>query len=273
MDEPIKASPAPALSYGVDGRAGRRRRWVMGLVAFILLLSVAATIYHFRQPLRFRWLRSYWSWQALRHVTPPETALIEWDLSDVKTLLASHPDYVPGPYRGPVVVLPGVTRTAVGGQASAEYVPQALRKLYSYYPPSSALRLSDHSRGVVFLGQRRTPAGERRIVVIYGCLQNALTLNDAATIPHEVFVPPSLFGAAPPAASSTFNPDAAAGSFESAMLRPGIADPDDATHLTIEFDIVSRPQTPRIPGGTVDVRLMDDNTLRFSVRPAPAAAP
>jgi hypothetical protein len=51
-----------------------------------------------------------------------------------------------------------------------------------------------------------------------------------------------------------------------AHLKPALADPNDPTHLSIDFSIPPRDSTQARREGVIDVYLRDDDTLDFKIR-------
>jgi hypothetical protein len=183
-----------------------------------------------------------------------------------KLLSDSDDDYVYFPAQSP----PGAMVQYQARNAWASYIPKAWRELQRLEPsPPLQMRaqlLGADRESINFLGERRTPSGKRRLVVIKGSGANALALQ--RDIEWRVVAPPTLFEKLP-------RPQPAAlmyqgtGQYIPARLSAAVRDPDDPSRLTIEY-VIERGYPPQ--RGLIDVFLRDDDTLDFKVRAPPARA-
>jgi hypothetical protein len=192
--------------------------------------------------------------------------LVEPDPLKARLLVNTSPDYVITPYTRPFPA--NYQSMQIRRQilpATAEYVPHELNEFFKVTPPPGMMQLSLRDEAVVFLGQRKTPAGKPRIVVIYGTERNAGWLGNQV-IQHEVYVPQPLFGRVPQPAQITQQMMASTGPYISAILSPGIPDPADPTHLTIAFRIHPLQTGASERNGVFDVYLKNDDSLTFVVR-------
>jgi hypothetical protein len=252
----MKRPSAPTLTYAPRRRVGWGRRVVRVGVA-LLILGIALAGYHFRAAITYR-VREYIAFrEAMHHVTPPGTVLIERDATKANALIANDPAYFDNgtyvPLRPPNIVALTMTRWGRPPPVTAVYVPPTMRQLEQFVQTKSN-DFSDNA--TVFLGQRRTPSGQRRLVIIRGASPTAGLLEHLSGI---VIAPPTL------AHGATWTNQSQSVSYvgvaTTATLSPGIADPNDASHLTIAYSIAAEGT------GTIDVRLNDDETLTFTVRP------
>ena len=229
------------------------------LVAFVLLCIIAG-LFHERETLSIRARRLYWGWQCARHVVPQDTVLVEADPVKAASLLATNPDYQPmyDPVRD------GQSRTNRKGPI-AVYSPRAWQAFRKVEPRSRRMFPPVFGEPhILFLGQRTSAGGNQRIVVIAsdGSI-NALRLPKR--IPAVVLPKPTLFEPLPPTNVSGFG-DATSGRFIPARLYPGVADPNDPSHLSIDFDVIGFADNRVLNKGTVDIYLGDDDRLVWKLR-------
>jgi hypothetical protein len=197
----------------------------------------------------------------MRHVTPPDTKLLERDPTKANELLTNNPDYR-------LIDLPGLSaayRRRGRNQMVAVYEPRAWQKFQLVEPRSVQFipPLMGHEP-IVFLGERVSPSGNRRLVVVAGRGINVAQLPRRHP-PCLVLIPPSLFEQLPGPARGYG--DAASGRFVPGTLQPGTADPLDASHISFDFDIYTMfdSNTP-MDKGTLDAYLGDDDRLSWKVR-------
>jgi hypothetical protein len=267
-DTPQSSSAPPMLEYG---RVSVKHVWfrrILRAMTALLLLSIGISAYIYRGDVSLRVRRVYWFHQCMTHVTPPGTVLSEMDSAKARELIDSNPDYVdPTTYVPPSRTMERVASISYGPQPRAAYLPRAWREFQDVelFPMMELPTFQGgSSEAVTFIGERRTPAGERRLVVIKGDHSNALNLDRYMQAASLVIRPPSLFESLP--RQQTGQAFQFSGFFQPAKLQPGVADPNDLTHLTIDFVIESRDDTKPQRHGILDVRLCDDDTLDFKVR-------
>src|SRR3954449_7476660 len=106
--------------YGMEKSSGLRRH-LRAILMLLLPCVGVSTLYYFRDDLERRTLRAYWGDRCMKHVTPPDTALMEYDRSPAQALLAANEDYVRA-------------FTRYGGTVIAEYSPKAFRMLSRIEP-------------------------------------------------------------------------------------------------------------------------------------------
>jgi hypothetical protein len=258
LSEIPRVSSPPTLDYGqVSIKRSWGRQIARGTIAMIVL-STGIAVYVYRADISLRIRRIYWFHQCMVHVTPPGTVLVEFDPVKGKALLDSNPDYI-----DPATYVPaGELRLGLQDpMPTAKYLPRAWRKLEEIEPLPVSILDGDI---INFMGERRTPSGRRRLVVIRGAETNANFLVQYMRAPSIVVPPPGLFDKLPRQifrAALSFS-----GSFMPAHLAPGVADPADPTHLTIDFTIERRGDNAPQRSGVLDVYLRDDDTLDFKVR-------
>jgi hypothetical protein len=238
------------LDYSPTGRSRWRRRLVRLSILLLIIAMIGAAYFH-RDEISLRVRRVYWARQCMKHVTPPGTVLYESDPVKAKALADSSGDYMCCPPRPPSDSFVSFVMPPEG----ALYVPRVLRSLATTEPDVAPwLGLS----AVSFVGERRTPSGKRRLIVLYGNTINAS--RNPAYINHTVVVPPTLFTRKlrlPPNRWSEVY-----GKETWANLSPAVPDPTDPTHLSADFVTLTKPPQ----SGTIDIYLRDDDTLEFKLR-------
>jgi hypothetical protein len=247
-------SASAALDYAIDGQSVRRRRVAVRLITLALLLGTAIAGFHFREPISPHFRRWYWARQCLTQVTPPRTVLVERDPLKARSLVDSNPDYVMTPYTRPFPSnFQAMRSSRQTVPPTAEYAPRELHEFFKVTAPPGQAQQSLHDEAVVFLGARNTPAGQQRLVVIYGSERNAVQLDSNPFIQTEVYIPQPLFGRVPQPKQVAQQTMASSGRYIPAVLSPGVADPADPTHLTIDFRIESFHVSAQESEGILDV--------------------
>jgi hypothetical protein len=255
MDNPT------TLEYAPKAHRRSRARIILRILLLVLTLAFAGAIYYDRVDLWLRIRRLYWSHECMIHVTPPGTVLVEYDPVKAAKLLATNPDYVADgkqwSYAGNMKKMLQDRRLT-----TAVYWPTDWRNFISVVPLPSQMILSPNA--IAFLGERTSPGGHRRLVVIpVSQVNNSSIIYELRTF-SIVQQPPTLFGSVVRPSSKSYS---FSGHFKPVDLSPGIADPADASHLSLDF--VDRWQIDQARG-TIDIYLRDDDTLNFQIRNGPA---
>jgi hypothetical protein len=252
-DQPLAKA---ALEYGQA--PPRLRRRLLKVAALLALIAIGAAAYHWRAPIRHRVMEYYWFSRAMSHVTPPGTVLAERDPVKAQRLIASDSSYFDRNTYLPLLPANAVTpiayRLRTPPKPLAIYVPPEMRQLEAFIQTSS----NDFADpATVFLGERRTPSGRRRLVIIRGAMP---TVSLLAHLTGSVIETPGLtHGARWLNRAQSFS---YSGPATVATLSPGVADPADRSHLTINYAVNGSKQA-----GVIDVHLLDDDTLAFALRP------
>ncbi|HEX4797465.1 MAG TPA: hypothetical protein VH370_26965 [Humisphaera sp.] len=220
------------------------------LVAGIVLLKNAPEIVARTQ-------RLYWARRCAAHITPPGTVLIETDPAKAAQLIANNRDYVAdgtqmSSFRGM-----GPPTTAVAGSV-AVYWPREFRQFARAMPPPPFVFLP--TKAVAFMGERISPSGHRRLVVIPVAAIYSDELEFDADIERLCIVANADLSNAGTAVWSKEQNLMRMGFVHpmNLLLKPGVADPADASHITIDFD-GSVDWSPI--KGTLDVYLRDDDSI------------
>jgi hypothetical protein len=141
------------LEYA-PGAPVRRRKRVRRAMLLVVLVGVVLAAWRWWPAARDQVTLLYWQRRCLNFEFPPDVVLYERDPTKAAALLRqTDPEYVPLPYyphNGPMVT-------------HAVYQPRALRE----FATRSAAGSSPGDRSIVFCHERRTPAGERRLVIVY----------------------------------------------------------------------------------------------------------
>jgi hypothetical protein len=238
-------------------------RIVLRILLPALALAFAGTIYYDRVDLWLRVRRLYWSHECMNHVTPPGTIVAEYDPVKAAQLLATNPDYVADGKQWTGI---GTSLVKMSFQARrstvAVYWPADWRNYLSVGPLPRQMIIGPNA--IAFLGERISPAGHRRLVVV-----PVSQVNDSSII-YElqtfciVQQPPTIFGSVIQHSALSYQ---FSGHFRPVDLSMGIADPSDASHLSIDF--VARWRTDK-PRGKIDIYLCDDDTLNIQIHNSPA---
>jgi hypothetical protein len=242
-------SAQPPLPYATPPptheKRRRRRRWLRWIVPALLVVGIAMAIGYRRAVLvRVQLLRG--QRQCLTYTRPPDTLLVT---SDPKTVLelARNPDYA--------------SRTDGPARTHAWLRPQCLNTFPWFRPATIQQMAMGPGPPTVFLHERTSRSGDRRLVYVESHDANALWLtqhvNWYVIRPATLFKGPVIVGQTPPLQYS--------GMFIPTKLSFGQPDPIDASHFTIDYVIKDRYGGPD-RRGTIDAWLRDDDTLHFQLR-------
>jgi hypothetical protein len=226
------------LEYASEAR-GARRKWARWALAALLIILVGSG-FCYRQPILRRARVLYWQRQCMTYTRPPGTPVT----TTTRPSAANDRDYERFPR----------TRVAVFG-ASPECWRQFEAARGSSFTGIRALGVPS-GPNAVFLHQRVSPAGHRRLVRVESIYANALRPQYGYAV--TVVVPGSLWRE-PRDVGPRFG-FAASGRFEAAERLFGQPDPHDASHFTIDYAVDGELL------GTVDAWLRDDDTVDFKLR-------
>jgi hypothetical protein len=164
----------------------------IALAGIGLSVGAGAVIYH--GEIEVRVARVYWAHRCATHATPPGTVLFETDPVKAAHLIATNPDYI------------AYTDPLLPGSSGAAYSPVELRKYWKVAAANPIIYRPGFGpdQPVVFLGERTSPAGNRRLIVIadfetqlplFGGISPADGLVQGDSI---IFKPPSPIGSVAP---------------------------------------------------------------------------
>ena len=223
------------------------RRWIL-CVLLVVVAGAGVAAIGYRRPIfdRLQFLRR--QRECLTYSRPPDTILVTSDPRIVRTF-ANDRDYA--------------SRTDPEG----EHVwlrPRCLNVFPWFHSNGVSMRMSaGPDEPTVFLHERISPAGNRRLVYVESYHANALRLPAGfrwtVVRPATLFRDPSIAG------------ESQHGRNLSGMLIPvdlsfGQPDPNDHSHFTINLVIKNPPAGGADRYGTIDCWLRDDDTVHFELR-------
>lgn len=232
------ASPSH-LHYAPPPAGHRRRRWGRRAALPVVVVTLALLGVRWGPAVSRQARLLYWQRQCLRYEARPRGRVVCAE---------------PLPYGG---VTPPFTLAAADPDCLAGLRPFVAGD----WPPPAA------AGPVVFLHERRTPGGARRLVVLRRTPPGQRQSWDAPlSFTATVVVPAGLRG--DPVAQTMLLPDPLPSAFgdgtpagPSVRLFAGRADPDDESHFTIDYDLDGRPgviqgwlrDRPAADGGSPEV--------------------
>jgi hypothetical protein len=228
--------PGTLLEYSNQPRRRRWRRW-----ALLLFVLVACGVsFYYRGPISRRAHVLYWQRQCMKYDRPPGTPV----MVDQATAKGDR-DYA-APFGPPE-------------NADFALSPQCWSSFESALQGGRVAQVMSKSLGpktpTIFLHERISPAGHRRLVRVESIMSNALSLPYGLTAdlyqPATVWRDAKLLGR-----PQLLN---YSGRFVSAELFFGQPDPADASHFTIDFEVEGRK-------GVIDGWLRDDDTVQLKLR-------
>jgi hypothetical protein len=230
--------PAPPLQIDYAPPARRRWRWGRVVLFIFIALALGAGIYWHKQIAHEARLW-YWQRQCLNYTRPPGTPT-----ATTQPSAANDPDYH--------------SLSAQNQQASNLLSERWLM-------PACFMHFDNEWSGgnihgipqTLFLHERISPGGHRRLVFVESIMTNALAIT-AGFIPR-VIVPGTPWS---PARELTMaNQIHFSGRYIEAQFYFGQPDPSNASHFTIDFDVKESGRH-----GTIDAWLNDDETVTFKLR-------
>jgi hypothetical protein len=224
------------LEYAAGTPRPQWRRWAVVIVGLLLVGMVIS----YRQPILRRGRLLYWQHRCLTYTRPARTPVLTTQPS-----AAQDRDYLPYPRGYP-------PRPLMWYGTS----PECWRELEGLRWPGLQGARSGFGLRTVFLHERVSPAGHRRLVRVESIYGNALQPQYGYDV--TVLAPGTLWRD-PKEVSPRFG-FAASGRYIPADYYFGQPDLDDASHFTIEYAVAGKPR------GTVDAWLRDDETVVFKLR-------
>jgi hypothetical protein len=288
-------SANPILPLDYFPRDDRRRRWRLffRIVLVVTVIAAGGWVYFYRAEIEVRALRVYWAHRCATHVTPPGTVFLENDPVKAANLIATDPDFV---------AYSTASRSSRGSRGAA-YCPLEFRKYLSLAIPNPPRTPPGpgQSDSIAFLGERTSPGGNRRLVVIggFGIYEispaNAPSGSGAGDkllidrgMPQTskiLSLPGALGGIAPRQVSPLHALPLPSGDHRvlaTLRLSAGVADRSDASHIAfgfttataIDVTAMSYPGNARSgdpllgwpPRGTLDIHLLDNDSLDAKLR-------
>jgi hypothetical protein len=250
------APRAAPLDYAL---APRNRRWVYRVILASLVLGLSLVGWK-REP--NWWQRAeilYWQHECLQFSLSPDTVVYEEDRSGAAALLAGNPKY----YRYPLQRRSGPRAAPSPATAAALDVPD-WNKLASVL---SRLHWRLTNAAVIFLHERISPAGHRRLVCVrYGPQGDTFAAQFVQDFNCDTFaVTPGTWSQPPIYALQGWGYDILVGWPRKPPLVgifAGQPDPNDAAHFTIRYRMWGQEDV-------LDGRLLDNDRVRLTFRKEP----
>jgi hypothetical protein len=210
------------------------------------MLALIVAVLYWQKPLWHRAQLLYWQHRCLTYSKPPDTPVRAEDAAIVQRLRNDR-DYILGP-----------------ADTWANLEPQCWPNFENLW--YQGIKLVVDGRGpdpaTVFLHERRTPSGHRRLVHVQA--RNAETLWYVFS-KWTVIRPATLFEDAEQVGQSGFWNRT--GRYTPATVMYGQPDPVDPSHFTIDFVVTNDPLADGASyRRTVDAWLKDDDTIEFKER-------
>jgi hypothetical protein len=251
---PLEYAPATSRRF--------RWKWIRRVLFVVVTLSASGWMFYNRDEISLRVHRVYWFHRCMTHVTPPGTVLVEHDPAKAANLLATNPDYVTEGSRFLTGPRPNLVASRIGKVVTYTSIPDVVywpMEWRNLLPIHHVMNFISSTDAICFLGQRNSPSGHARLIAITSASCNAVNVNSLLDDTHVITSPNIFgrFGSAPPFANHL------SAHWVGADLSPGIADPVNPSHITIDFVVPSS----KPPGhGTIDIYLRDDDTLDIHIR-------
>jgi len=253
------AEPAvTALAYAAPPSRWRRRRLRLFLLALLLLLTVAG-LWRWRGP----WAREqakllYWQRQCLKYSPPDGQVVWEPDPAAAAKLLADPPHYFRPNLDAP-------------SKVKAAYKPPAAWASFATRVESDGLGLDAKEVPLLYLHERRTRSGLRRLVVVHHFPELAHVGPAPFLFSCSVVEPASLTGTPRVLSHSGHHGgpvlDPVRGPLPATRYFAGRSDPADAARFTLRYETDGRR-------GTIEGRLLEDGrSVAFTFLDGPAAEP
>lgn len=236
-------APVAPLEYA-PGAPVRRRRRVRRIVQLLALLLVGLASWRWGPPAWNQATLLYWQRQCMNFQFPRDVVLYEKDPAKAALLLRQqNPEFIPLPFHGHKQ--PMVTH--------AVYQPRCLREFTARTSASSSLGY----RSIAFLHERRTPAGRRRLVVVY-----TSPWGDYGPLWEWELYEPAGVTTRPKLLNSGADPTGLqlGGLYIPRRLGPGQPDPTDPTRFTVPCLMNGQPIA------AYDGRLTDDDRVILTQR-------
>jgi hypothetical protein len=254
---PTNLAPSAApLDYAP---APRNRRWINRVIVASLLLGVALVVWKWGPTWWRRAEILHWQHQCLQCSLSPDTIVYEEDPTEVTALLAGNPNYHPYPLQR---------------RSSPQAAPSPAT--------AAALHISDWDRltgtlpgfhpsllkpAVIFLHERISPAGHRRLVcVTYGPSGDTFTSQFVHSLNCDTFtVTPGTWSQPPIYPPQGWMYDVLTGwPRKPPLVRifAGQPDPNDPAHFTIRYRIWGQEDV-------LDGHLLDNDQVTLMSRKQP----
>jgi hypothetical protein len=268
---PLDYAPAP-----------RNRRWIHRVVFASLLLGLALVAWKWGPTWWRRAEILYWQHECLQFSSSPDTVVYEEDPTEAAALLAGNPKYHPYPLkrRASSQAAPSLATAAAQGVPGWNKLTAVLPGFYSppitLGPPGRALSVPTVlprsyspliKPAVIFLHERISPAGHRRLVrVTYGSQADTFSAQFIHGLNCDTFtVTPGTWSQPP-----IYTPQGWMFDVETVWPRKaplvrifaGQPDPNDPAHFTIRYRMWGQEDV-------LDGRLLDNDRVTLTFRKEP----
>jgi hypothetical protein len=239
--------------------ARRNRRWIYRAIFASLLLGLSLVAWK-RGPTWWRRAEIlYWQHQCLQFSLSPDTVVYEEDPTEAAALLAGNPKYHPYPLQRR-----SSSQAAPSPATAAALDVSDWNKLTAVLPrPNSRLI----NPGVIFLHERISPAGHRRLVCVrYGPQGDTFAAQFVQDFNCDTFtVTPGTWSQPPIYTPRGWDFDIESGwPRKPPLVRifAGQPDPNDPAHFTIRYRIWGQEDV-------LDGRLLDNDQVTLMFRKEP----
>jgi hypothetical protein len=243
--EPLEYAPAV-----------RSRRWIYRAVFASLLLGLSFAIVKWGPGWWRRAEILYWQHECLQFSLPPDTVVYEEDPTGAAALLAGNPKYHPYPFQR---------------RSSEHAAPSAATAAALDVPDWNNLGIAKPGTkinpAVIFLHERISPAGHRRLVCVrYWPQGDTFSPQFVQALNCDTFtVTPGTWSQAPALIPKGWLYDVEQGwPRKPPLVRifAGQPDPNDPAHFTIRYRMWGQEDV-------VDGRLLDDDRVTLTFRKVP----
>jgi hypothetical protein len=262
--------------------AVRSRRWIYRAIFACLLLGLSVAGWKWGPGWWWRAEILYWQHGCLQFSLPPDAVVYEEDPTGAAALMAGNAKYHPYPFkrRSSQQAAPSSATAAALGVSAWDKLTAALPGFYSapimqgppgyvHFTPTSLPGSPPPiiSPAVIFLHERISPAGHRRLVCIsYGSQGDTFTAQFVHGLNCETFtVAPGTWSQAPALIPNGWEYDILTEwPHKPPVVRifAGQPDPNDPAHFTIRYRMWGQEDV-------VDGRLQDDDRVTLTFRKEP----
>jgi hypothetical protein len=245
---PLDYAPAP-----------RNRRWIYRVIFASLLLGLALVAWKWGPTWWRRAEVLYWQHQCLQFSLSPDTVVYEEDPTEAAALLAGNPEYHPYPLQRRSSMQAAVSPATAAAFGVSEWNKLTLVLSRSYSPLINP--------AVIFLHERISPAGHRRLVCVrYGPQGDTFSAQFVQSLNCDTFtVIPGTWSQPPIYTPQGWEFDVLTGwPRKPPLVRifAGQPDPNDPAHFTIRYRIWGQEDV-------LDGRLLDNDQVTLTFRKQP----
>lgn len=239
----MNEQPMPNQPLTIDYANPSPRQWPWRRLFLVAILALTlGTGFYCRERIAHEARLWYWQRQCLNYTRPPGTPVATTQPSS-----ANDPDYQS---------ISSQTHQLTMGRNERWLIPACLAHFNAERPGANIAKSLPFPQAL-FLHERISPSGHRRLVFVETLMTNALSIT--AGLEPRVIAPGTLGS---PARELTLQKQINfSGRYIEAQFYFGQVDPSDASHFTIDFDVKEEGRH-----GTIDAHLQDDDTISFKLR-------